>query len=91
MHAPKLAALVLSTCALTACVEYAPTPDTGAPPPQADAGPPGDGATPAPDAAERTCNPTEYRGSTYDCTALDRCTEQDFQYRLACCECDPAV
>lgn len=91
MHAPKLAALVLSTCALTACVEYAPTPDTGAPPPQADAGPPGDGATPAPDAAERTCNPTVYRGSTYDCSALDRCTETDFQYRLACCECDPTL
>lgn len=37
------------------------------------------------------CNNFTYRGSTYDCSALDRCTETDFAYRLACCECDPLL
>ncbi|GAB5545666.1 MAG: hypothetical protein RLO52_22780 [Sandaracinaceae bacterium] len=37
------------------------------------------------------CNAYEYRGTTYDCDALDRCTETDITYRLACCECDPRL
>lgn len=37
------------------------------------------------------CNAYEYRGEIYDCAALDRCTETDLQYRLACCECDPSL
>ncbi|MFK7986509.1 MAG: hypothetical protein AB8I08_10785 [Sandaracinaceae bacterium] len=37
------------------------------------------------------CDAFEFRGETYDCDALDRCNETDIQYRLACCECDPAL
>lgn len=37
------------------------------------------------------CNAYEYRGMTYDCDALDRCNETDLTFRLACCECDPAL
>ena len=37
------------------------------------------------------CSAYDYRGTTYDCSALDRCTETDIQYRLACCECDIAL
>lgn len=36
------------------------------------------------------CSDVEFRGQRYNCTALDLCTEDDFQYRLACCDCDPA-
>ena len=47
----------------------------------------------APDAApigeDNNCAAYEYRGTTYNCDTLDRCNEGDFQYRLACCECDP--
>jgi len=32
-----------------------------------------------------------FDGVTYDCEALDRCTEDSFDYRLACCQCDPAL
>ena len=35
------------------------------------------------------CDAYEYVGETYDCTALDRCTEENLLYRTACCECDP--
>jgi hypothetical protein len=42
--------------------------------------------TPPPD-----CDAYSYLGETYDCSVLDRCTEQDFQYRMACCECDPTL
>jgi hypothetical protein len=37
------------------------------------------------------CSNYEQGGVLYDCEALDRCTETDFQYLLACCNCDPAV
>lgn len=37
------------------------------------------------------CGEYEYRGETYDCAALDRCTETSLEYRLACCECSPAL
>ncbi len=55
----------------------APGSDMGTPGPTPDGGGPVD------------CRAAEYRGETYDCTALNRCTETNFQYRLACCECDP--
>ncbi|MCA9604512.1 MAG: hypothetical protein KC619_02885 [Myxococcales bacterium] len=45
-----------------------------------------DGSTPTTD-----CNAYDFRGTTYDCSALDRCTETDLVYRLACCECDVAL
>ncbi len=34
------------------------------------------------------CNAFNYRGTVYNCSALNRCTEADFQFRLACCECN---
>lgn len=37
------------------------------------------------------CSNYNQGGVAYDCTALDRCTETDFQYLLACCTCDPAT
>ncbi|HJL20546.1 MAG TPA: hypothetical protein RMH99_33120 [Sandaracinaceae bacterium LLY-WYZ-13_1] len=37
------------------------------------------------------CTSYEYRGEVYDCSALDRCTETDLEYRLACCDCDPSL
>ena len=37
------------------------------------------------------CSAYDWQGTTYDCDVLDRCTEQDFSYRLACCDCDPAL
>ncbi|MCB9544120.1 MAG: hypothetical protein H6703_16955 [Myxococcales bacterium] len=43
----------------------------------------------APIGEDNNCGAYDYRGTTYDCEALDRCNEADFQYRLACCECDP--
>lgn len=45
-----------------------------------------DGAVPSP-----MCGEYEFRGEVYDCNALDRCTETDLTYRVACCECDPAL
>jgi hypothetical protein len=69
----------------------APTADQG---PGATQPPAGGGQSPVspefPDAtiARPECNAYDFRGQTFDCTALDRCTEQDLQYRLACCECD---
>jgi len=47
----------------------------------------GDGGRP--DGAPAVCNAYEYRGTTYDCEALDRCTEDELTYRVACCDCDP--
>ena len=35
------------------------------------------------------CDAYNHRGQTYNCSALDRCTETDLNYRLACCSCDP--
>lgn len=40
---------------------------------------------------DNVCSEYTYNGETYNCEALDRCTEQNFQYRLACCECDIAL
>lgn len=37
------------------------------------------------------CNAYDFRGSVYNCDTLDRCTEQDIGFRLACCECDPQL
>jgi hypothetical protein len=37
------------------------------------------------------CSNYQYNGFSYNCDQLDRCTETDFQYRLACCECDIAL
>ncbi len=34
------------------------------------------------------CDAYNHRGQTYNCSALDRCTETDLNYRLACCSCD---
>ncbi len=45
-----------------------------------------DGSVPLTD-----CDAYEYRGGTYDCGALDRCTETDLVYRLACCECNVSL
>ncbi|MGE0791254.1 MAG: hypothetical protein AB7S26_36610 [Sandaracinaceae bacterium] len=53
--------------------------------------PPGELDSDAGEYMPDTCDEYSYRGETYDCTALDRCDETDFQYRLACCECDPAL
>ncbi len=44
------------------------------------------GTAPPPD-----CTDVTWEDVQYDCTQLDRCTEQDFGYRLACCDCDPAL
>lgn len=55
---------------------------------------PGDGGEggefPVPEPPEE-CNVFEFQGETYDCSQLDRCdtSQANFQYRLACCECDP--
>ncbi len=35
------------------------------------------------------CDNVEFRGQTYNCEELDRCTETDILYRTACCACDP--
>ena len=51
-----------------------------------------DMSTPRPDAEPiepGNCGAYNFRGSTYNCNTLDRCTEQDIGFRLACCECDP--
>jgi hypothetical protein len=37
------------------------------------------------------CTQYDWQGNVYDCSVLDRCNEQDFSYRLACCDCDPAL
>jgi len=37
------------------------------------------------------CDNVEWNGNTYNCDQLDRCTEQNFEYRLACCDCDAAL
>lgn len=86
MHLSKLTVLALCT---TACVEYQAPPDSGVVVDQ-DTGTIDTGAA-APDAGPRNCNATVYRGNTYDCSALNRCTETSFEYRLACCECDPLL
>ena len=70
------ASYVALALALVACA--APNPET-----------PGDGGAP-PDAAVNNCNAYEHGGATYDCSQLDRCTEENIEYRLACCECDAA-
>ncbi|MCB9684688.1 MAG: hypothetical protein H6735_06615 [Alphaproteobacteria bacterium] len=44
-----------------------------------------------PTVPQADCNQYEFKGETYNCSQLDRCTEQDFQYRLACCDCDPTL
>jgi hypothetical protein len=51
----------------------------------------GDGGPPRTDAPyERPlCDAYDFRGAVYDCSALDRCSETDLEYRIACCECDP--
>ena len=38
------------------------------------------------------CDAYPFRDETFDCAALDRCdtSPDNFAYRLACCECDPA-
>jgi hypothetical protein len=60
----------------------------GIPAPQKDLGPNApEGDFGAPDPA---CESYAFRGQTYNCAELDRCTEQDISYRLACCQCDPA-
>ena len=35
------------------------------------------------------CTAYDHFGTVYDCTTLDRCTESNFDFRLACCACDP--
>ncbi len=57
--------------------------------PQADGG--GGPPAPTPDmfVPPANCNAYTYRESVYDCSTLDKCTEQNFEFRLACCECDP--
>jgi hypothetical protein len=35
------------------------------------------------------CNDYEFRGENYNCGAVDRCNNTDFQTALACCECNP--
>lgn len=39
------------------------------------------------------CAAYEFQGNTYDCNALDRCdmAAENLTYRLACCDCDPAL
>lgn len=71
--ASLLSLLLVSACATT---DYEEGGDGGTPPPM-DAGP------------RPVCDAVEYRGMTYDCTALDRCAEDDLTYRVACCDCDP--
>jgi len=46
---------------------------------------------PTPTNAPNDCANHEWQGNIYDCDVLDRCTEEDFSYRLACCDCDPAL
>ena len=60
-----------------------PVGDMGVDPPLPDALAPADAAPPS------VCSEYAFRGQLYDCDALDRCIEDDFTYRLACCECDP--
>lgn len=86
-----LAVLVLGGCSGDE-VDFGNGGDGEQPEPMADGGLQGD-ARPddyLPDAAPPRvdCSAYEYRGTVYNCSALDRCTEQDFQYRLACCECE---
>jgi len=70
--------------------EMGPSPEGGV----NDGGPQGDGraANRPPDVVvpRVDCSAYEYRGTVYDCEALDRCDPQrDFTAQLACCECDP--
>ncbi|MEO0600156.1 MAG: hypothetical protein AAF211_01900 [Myxococcota bacterium] len=44
-----------------------------------------------PDLPPPECDNVEWNGSFYNCDVLDRCTEQNFEYRLACCDCDAAL
>jgi hypothetical protein len=37
------------------------------------------------------CSAYASNGETYNCEQLDRCNETDFNYLLACCNCDPAI
>ncbi|MEN0068601.1 MAG: hypothetical protein AAGA48_41170, partial [Myxococcota bacterium] len=37
------------------------------------------------------CNRVERNGNLYNCDTLDRCNETNFEYRLACCDCDPIL
>jgi hypothetical protein len=37
------------------------------------------------------CEAYVFQDNTYNCDQLDRCTEQDLVYRVACCECDPEL
>ncbi|MCA9525157.1 MAG: hypothetical protein KC549_02525 [Myxococcales bacterium] len=71
----------------------------GTPPANGDQGPMGDGGAPdfqMPDSfveiAPRDCNAYDFQGTSFNCSLLDRCDPNaDLLYRLACCDCDPAV
>lgn len=71
---PSLAGASLGALALASVAGCAPTAFTG-----------GDGGR----TGDPACNAYEFRGEVYDCMALDRCSETDLEYRVACCECDP--
>ncbi|MCK6549748.1 cytochrome c3 family protein [Myxococcota bacterium] len=78
-----VAALMLASCYGTTEQTPPPTPDTGV------VETPDTGVVTPPPPVD--CNNYTYRGQTYNCGALDRCTEQNFAYRLACCECNPVL
>ncbi|MEN0063717.1 MAG: hypothetical protein AAGA48_16310 [Myxococcota bacterium] len=44
-----------------------------------------------PDLPPPECDNVERNGNVYNCDILDRCNEQNFEYRLACCDCDPTL
>ena len=71
--------------------EMGPDPDDGIRP-DLDLTPPdaGQNVFPDVDVPRVDCDAYDYRGTIYNCGALDRCSpDRDFTAQLACCECDP--